>query len=321
MKKTLGVGCFLLSFCLLSPGHAIAESLVEDFSSDLSNWTASPTHIDTYGIVDGQLFIDGYGHQTGPGGWGVLRYDQSLGSTFTATWQTRTTYYDYVVLCLFADSPWAFHPTRGQAATGYNLWLDIDDPTYPMMDIVKIVSTSVSDLPGETRDVPLPFDIGLDEWIDWRLEKELNTIRIFVDDVLIINTYDDEFASSDYRLGLSFGEDSEGYIDNLIIHVDFDDDGFLSDVDCDDGDPAINPAATELPGNFVDENCDGNLGPCDPCADWRNHGQFVRCVAQDAEALVYGGVLTQDEGDALVSSAAQSQVGKKGYVPPECPQP
>ena len=44
---------------------------------------------------------------------------------------------------------------------------------------------------------------------------------------------------------------------------------------------------------------------------WKNHGQYVRCVAQQAEDLVFSGRITQDEADAIVSAAAQSETGKK----------
>jgi len=41
------------------------------------------------------------------------------------------------------------------------------------------------------------------------------------------------------------------------ICVDADGDGFTDDVDCNDNDPLINPAAVEICGNLIDENCDG----------------------------------------------------------------
>ena len=94
--------------------------------------------------------------------------------------------------------------------------------------------------------------------------------------------------------------------------VDVDGDGFMiCDNDCNDMDPAINPDAYELPGDTVDDNCDGTLGACDPGVEWNNHGQFVRCVAHETDALIEAGYLTEQEGDELISSAAQSDIGKK----------
>jgi len=45
--------------------------------------------------------------------------------------------------------------------------------------------------------------------------------------------------------------------DGVIAAIDAEDDTYPSSQDCDDGNPAINPGASEVPGNGVDDNCNG----------------------------------------------------------------
>src|SRR3989344_5240648 len=62
---------------------------------------------------------------------------------------------------------------------------------------------------------------------------------------------------------------------------------------------------------FSIQTADAQNGPdCDPNGEWKNHGQYVSCVAK------------QKPGGQLVSEAAQSDVGKKnqnGVSPTDIP--
>jgi len=54
---------------------------------------------------------------------------------------------------------------------------------------------------------------------------------------------------------------------------------------------------------------------CNPCAAWDSHGEFVRCVVADVNAR-----MSQDRprGDRIIDVAGRSDIGKPGFIPPEC---
>ena len=196
---------------------------------------------------------------------------------------------------------------------GFSAW-DADDfpsgqwhhvaVTYDLHDVVLYIDGQ--EVARRTGDVPLLYDDG-----SLHIGCYPPPFTEFVDGLI------DEVAIFDRALAQS--EIQEIYEAGSAGKCkDEDGDGYRPPEDCDETDASVHPDAAELPGNFVDENCNGDLGLCDPCLSWRNHGEYVRCVADDVETLVAGGVISEEDGDQLVSSAARSDIGKRGYVPPEC---
>lgn len=226
MKIKYFASLIIFFFCVGMNGFAGATTFTENFEGDLSNWIAGTSHLDSYSIendgddADKELFLDGYGHLTGPGGWGVLQYNQALGSNFTISWNAKITYYDYANFVLFADSPWDFDQTLGYANNGYITWLDIDDPNDPKIDLMKRVAGVSSDLTPPTRDIDLSPDIANNQWFHWELQKTGTSLRVYIDGMLVIDAVDDSFTNADFRFGLSFGEDSQGYFDDLVINTE-----------------------------------------------------------------------------------------------------
>ena len=56
------------------------------------------------------------------------------------------------------------------------------------------------------------------------------------------------------------------------LAVDADGDGYDEREDCDDNDPLVNPGASEVPGNDLDDDCDG-LASCYADEDYDGYGQ------------------------------------------------
>ncbi|MDP2314085.1 MAG: MopE-related protein [Pseudomonadota bacterium] len=69
--------------------------------------------------------------------------------------------------------------------------------------------------------------------------------------------------------------------------VDTDDDGWAAPTDCDDTDAAVNPAAADLGGDPVDDNCDGEAYDID--GDGYDTDTFDRFDCDDTDAAVHPG--------------------------------
>ncbi|MEX1198934.1 MAG: thrombospondin type 3 repeat-containing protein [Pseudohongiellaceae bacterium] len=117
--------------------------------------------------------------------------------------------------------------------------------------------------------------------------------------------------------GISDGDEvAMGTDPNVPTIVDADDDGLI-----DDEDACVNSILSETVSiagidtgvsnslsasgctvaDTLDASCSG---------DYNNHGQFVSCVAKTVNGLVLADLLTGAEGGVIVSTAAQSDIGK-----------
>ncbi len=101
---------------------------------------------------------------------------------------------------------------------------------------------------------------------------------------------------------------------------DWDGDGAGDVCDADsDGDgvvDSIDQCLNSPPGDPVDgAGCTiSELCPCEhpvSGSKWKNHGAYVRCVAHTSEDFEDAGLISEVEKDAIVSTAGQSECGKK----------
>jgi hypothetical protein len=106
---------------------------------------------------------------------------------------------------------------------------------------------------------------------------------------------------------VSTNSGSAVYADIHIGATDLDGDGVPDSLDTCPNTPLC--SVVDSSGCSIDQ-----LAPCEGPASggsWKNHGQYIAAVAQAAEHFLAEGLISQDEKDAIVASAAQSPCGSK----------
>jgi hypothetical protein len=81
------------------------------------------------------------------------------------------------------------------------------------------------------------------------------------------------------------------------VTADADGDGFVVPADCNDHNAAIHPGAVDIPGNAVDENCDGHDAPFPPigstvAAAWKFFKSYTKLTSLAAVGVPAGATIT-----------------------------
>jgi hypothetical protein len=100
---------------------------------------------------------------------------------------------------------------------------------------------------------------------------------------------------------------------------DFDGDGIGDACDPDDDADGVSDGSDACAGTATGApiELNGCSSPqalqlaCPATASYRNHGQYVQCVAHEAERQAAEGLIAVQEKDAIVAAAAKSEIGKK----------
>ncbi len=96
--------------------------------------------------------------------------------------------------------------------------------------------------------------------------------------------------------------------------VDFDGDGLGdvcdTDIDGDDVENDVDDCSFTEVGSIVNETGCSISQLCPSENDYKNHGQYMKCVAHSAKDFLEAGLITEDERKAIVSEAAKSDIDK-----------
>lgn len=112
------------------------------------------------------------------------------------------------------------------------------------------------------------------------------------------NAYTEGFA---YFLGSPLPETDFDFKTYYLNPLDTDGDGYTTDgsglgLDCDDSDPLVNPDATEIPGNDVDENCDGIVEPA-PTGDEKKSCEALDNASEKGKGKSKGSEKAKDNNN------------------------